>query len=84
MWCGGGLHWPKMWWVGRNVTGRLDLLGLHEINPSYELTKVSFTPGLAFKLQQAQLDRSLLISLAAVEVGRQPMLGDHLALEVED
>ncbi len=45
-----GLHWPKMWWVGRNVTGRLDLLGLHEINPSYELTKVSFTPGLDFKL----------------------------------
>jgi outer membrane protein insertion porin family len=55
-----GLHWPKMWWVGRNVTGRLDLLGLHEINPSYELTKVSFTPGLDFKLRE---DLSVNLSL---------------------
>jgi len=55
-----GLHWPKMWWIGRNVGGRLDLLGLHEINPSYELTKVSFTPGLDFKLRE---DLSINLSL---------------------
>jgi outer membrane protein assembly complex protein YaeT len=55
-----GLHWPKMWWVGRDVTGRIDLLGMHDLTPSYDLTKVSVSPGLGFKLAK---DLSLNVGL---------------------
>ncbi len=43
-----GLHWPRMWFVGRGLTGRLDLAGLRDHALSFDLTKVSITPGVDF------------------------------------
>ena len=44
-----GLHWPSMWFLGRDLAGRLDLVGLRDHHSSFDLTKVSVIPGVDFK-----------------------------------
>ncbi len=44
-----GLHWPRMWFLGKDLAGRLDVVGLRDHAPSFDLTKVSITPGVDFK-----------------------------------
>jgi outer membrane protein assembly complex protein YaeT len=47
-----GLHWPRMWFLGSGLAGRIDVVGLRDHAPSFDLTKVSVTPGLDFKWSQ--------------------------------
>jgi outer membrane protein insertion porin family len=49
-WLLSGLHWPKVWWLGRNVSARVDLIGMQDHALSYDLTKVSITPALDIRL----------------------------------
>jgi outer membrane protein insertion porin family len=45
-----GLHWPRVWWLWKGISARMDLIGLQEHAVSYDLTKVSLTPGVDIKL----------------------------------
>jgi outer membrane protein insertion porin family len=45
-----GLHWPRVWWLEKNVAARIDLIGLQDHAISFDLAKVSLTPGVDFKL----------------------------------
>lgn len=49
-WVMTGLHWPQVWWLGKNVAARIDLIGLQDHAISFDLAKVSLTPGVDFKL----------------------------------
>jgi outer membrane protein assembly factor BamA len=49
-WVVTGLHMPRMWWLGKNLSARLDLIGLQDHAISFDLAKVSLTPGMDFKL----------------------------------
>jgi len=49
-WVVTGLHWPRMWWLGKDLAGRLDLIALQDHAISFDLAKVSLTPGMDFKL----------------------------------
>ena len=49
-WVVTGLHMPRMWWLGENLAARLDLIGLQDHAISFDLAKVSLTPGMDFKL----------------------------------
>jgi outer membrane protein assembly factor BamA len=49
-WVVTGLHMPRMWWLGKNLAARLDLIGLQDHAISFDLAKVSLTPGMDFKL----------------------------------
>jgi outer membrane protein assembly factor BamA len=44
-----GLHWPRVWWLGKGISARVDLVGLQEHPLSYDLTKVSLVPGIDVK-----------------------------------
>ncbi len=45
-----GLHWPQVWWLGKGISARVDLVGLQLHALSYDLTKVSLVPGIDVKL----------------------------------
>jgi outer membrane protein assembly complex protein YaeT len=41
-----GLHWPRMWFLESNLTGRVDLVGLREYSPTFSLLKGSIIAGV--------------------------------------
>jgi outer membrane protein insertion porin family len=45
-----GLHWPRVWWLGRSISARMDLVGVQDHALSYDLTKVSLIPGTDIKI----------------------------------
>ncbi|MBN2494816.1 MAG: BamA/TamA family outer membrane protein [Deltaproteobacteria bacterium] len=49
-WLFAGVHWPRIWFWEREVAGRIDVLALQDHAISYDLTKVSLTPGFDLKL----------------------------------
>lgn len=48
-WVVAGLHWPRLWFLRRDVAARVDLVGLQDHALSHDLTKVSLVPGVDFK-----------------------------------
>ncbi len=47
-----GLHLPKMWFIHGDPAGRLDVVGLRDHALSFDLTKVSVTAGMDFRLSR--------------------------------
>jgi len=45
-----GLHWPQVWLTDLDIAARVDLMFKRDLNPSYDLTKVSLIPGADFRL----------------------------------
>ncbi len=70
-WVVAGLHWPRLWWLGRNVSARTDLVGLQDRAASYDLTKISFTPGLDTKLAD-ELAMTLEVEIGYVRLDCPP------------
>jgi outer membrane protein assembly complex protein YaeT len=51
-WVVTGLHWPRVWWLEKDVAARVDLIGLQDHAISFDLAKVSLNPGVDFKLTE--------------------------------
>ena len=84
-----GLHWPRMWFLGKNVAGRFDLVGSRDHALSYDLTKVSLVPALDLKWID-ELSTTLEIELEYIDlkgeftnfIGRRYDEGQLLLLSV--
>ncbi|RME24004.1 MAG: outer membrane protein assembly factor [Deltaproteobacteria bacterium] len=47
-----GLHWPHVWFAEADLSARIDLMGLQDHAISHDLAKVSFTPGLDWRISR--------------------------------